>query len=216
MVNRKSWLLLLIAFLVLGVGGCARGSVPSPAPSAGLSPPSPTGTPAESLTGEQKFLKEVLERNGFGKLDSKPTILVVRKLPRKLVVYRGLTPLKTYPIVLGANPKNDKMYQGDLCTPEGVYRVVTKFDHPRWDKFILLDYPNTQNWLRFGRAKRAGLIPPDADIGGQIGIHGTHDPALNYRGENWTRGCVSLLNQDIDEIYPLVNPENTLVVIKKE
>lgn len=216
MRNMGIWFVVLLAFLALGLGGCARGSVPSPAPSAGLSPPSPTGTPAESLTGEQKFLKEVLERNGFGKLDSKPTILVVRKLPRKLVVYRGLTPLKTYPIVLGANPKNDKMYQGDLCTPEGVYRVVTKFDHPRWDKFILLDYPNTQNWLRFGRAKRAGLIPPDADIGGQIGIHGTHDPALNYRGENWTRGCVSLLNQDIDEIYPLVNPENTLVVIKKE
>jgi murein L,D-transpeptidase YafK len=138
----------------------------------------------------------------------------VRKQDRKLTVYKGLTPLKSYPVVLGANPRNDKLCQGDQCTPEGVYRVVTKFDHPRWDKFILLDYPNTQNWLKFNRAKYAGKLPHDAQIGGEIGIHGTHDPMQNITGENWTLGCVSLLNQHIEEFYPLVN-DNTLVVIKR-
>ena len=93
--------------------------------------------------------------------------------------------------------------------------MVTKFDHPRWDKFILLDYPNMHNWLNFSRAKKAGKVPFDAKIGGEIGIHGTHDPFMNVTGENWTMGCVSLLNQHIEEIYPLIN-DDTLVVIKRK
>lgn len=168
-----------------------------------------------NLTPEQREIKDLLKKNGFKNPRAKPTIIWVRKLPRKLTLYKGTTPLKTYPVVLGANPKNDKLCQGDHCTPEGVYRVVTKFDHPRWDKFILLDYPNMQNWLNFSKARKAGKVPFDARIGGEIGIHGTHDPYMNATGENWTMGCVSLLNQHIEEIYPLVN-EDTLIVIKKE
>jgi len=117
-------------------------------------------------------------------------------------------------VVLGQNPRPDKLCQGDLCTPEGVYHVVSKFDHPRWDKFILLDYPNMENWIKFARAKNKGVLPPTAQIGGEIGIHGTHDPSLNLRKEDWTLGCVSLLNQHIEEIYPMVD-SNTLVYIKK-
>lgn len=166
------------------------------------------------LTPEQRELKELLKQNGASHPGARPTIILVRKQTRKLTVYRGLTPLKTYPVVLGGNPRNDKLCQGDQCTPEGVYRVVTKFDHPRWDKFILLDYPNTKNWQKFGRAKSLGRLPLDARIGGEIGIHGTDDPTKNATGVNWTLGCVSLLNQHIQEIYPLVN-YNTLVVIKR-
>ena len=166
------------------------------------------------LTPEQQELKQLLTKNGFGRNGAKPTVLVVTKLDRKLTVYKGTTPLKTYPVVLGGNPRPDKLCQGDLCTPEGVYHVVCKYDHPRWDKFILLDYPNSQNWLKFSRAKCAGRLPETAQIGGDIGIHGTEDPSRNLRREDWTLGCVSLLNKHIEEIYPLVN-DDTLVVIKK-
>jgi lipoprotein-anchoring transpeptidase ErfK/SrfK len=38
---------------------------------------------------------------------------------------------------------------------------------------------------------------------------------MNATGENWTMGCVSLLNQHIEEIYPLVN-DDTLIVIKRK
>ncbi len=169
---------------------------------------------AQQLTPEQQEVKKLLEKNGFSKHGPKPTILLVKKMDRRLTVYRGLTPLKTYPIVLGGNPRPDKLCQGDLCTPEGVYRVVCKYNHPRWDKFILLDYPNTQNWVKFGRAKSRGQLPETAQIGGDIGIHGTEDPLRNLQREDWTLGCVSLLNQHIEEIYPMVN-DDTLVVIKK-
>jgi murein L,D-transpeptidase YafK len=171
----------------------------------------------QHLTPEQQEVKQLLDKNGYGyrKYGPKPTVLLVKKLDRRLTVYRGLTPLKSYPVVLGANPRPDKLCQGDMCTPEGVYHVVCKYNHPRWDKFILLDYPNTQNWLKFTRAKIAGKLPDTAQIGGDIGIHGTADPLRNLNHEDWTWGCVSLLNRDIEEIYPMIN-DDTLVVIQKK
>ena len=167
------------------------------------------------LTPEQQYVAQVLTENGYDINRDKPTVIVVHKLSRKLICYRGLTPLKTFPVVLGNDPFNDKLVQGDTCTPEGVYRVRAKFPHAKWDSFIWLDYPNTKNWVKFGRAKQAGRIPPEAEIGGEVGIHGTEDPSRNLSGVNWTKGCISLLNQDLQEIYPLVN-DKTLVVITKQ
>jgi murein L,D-transpeptidase YafK len=208
---RNSLVLYVFLVLALVLSGCAKGKKQLPE----ARKPAPAIPPvARPLTPEQQEIKQILEKNGARRLGPNATVILVRKQDRKLTVYKGLTPLKSYPVVLGANPRNDKLCQGDQCTPEGVYRVVTKFDHPRWDKFILLDYPNTQNWLKFNRAKYAGKLPHDAQIGGEIGIHGTHDPMQNITGENWTLGCVSLLNQHIEEFYPLVN-DNTLVVIKR-
>ncbi len=156
-----------------------------------------------------------MAKKGYNVNRDKPTVIVVHKLSRKLTCYRGLTPLKTYPVVLGNDPYNDKLCQGDACTPEGVYRVRAKYPHSKWDSFIWLDYPNTRDWLKFAKAKKAGRIPPEADIGGEVGIHGTPDQYRNISGENWTKGCISLLNKDLDEIYPLVN-NKTLVVITKQ
>jgi lipoprotein-anchoring transpeptidase ErfK/SrfK len=104
---------------------------------------------------------------------------------------------------------------GGCLHPGRVYRVRAKYPHPKWDSFIWLDYPNTKNWLKFSRAKKAGQIPPEADIGGEVGIHGTEDASRNLTGQNWTKGCISLLNKDLQEIYPLVN-NKTLVVITKQ
>lgn len=205
--------IILILLLVAAIlGGCARRKrLEAPE----LVTPEVPAPVEPALSSEQQIIQEVLSRNGYRNTSAVPTVIVVRKLTRKLVLYQGITPKKIYPVVLGLNPRADKLFQGDCCTPEGVYRVVTKFDHPRWSKFILLDYPNTQNWLRFGQAKRNGKIPPDAEIGGQVGIHGTHDASQNYMGVNWTRGCVSLLNQDVEDLYRHVN-EKTLIIIKRD
>ena len=207
------WLLLLA--LAVGLTGCA-GKTGMPGDTAELTAGLPPYEPRPAnLTPEQKYIEQLLNKNGYNGNGSKPTVIVVHKQSRKLTLYQGLTPLKTYPIVLGNDPYNDKLCQGDTCTPEGIYRVRAKYPHPKWDYFIWLDYPNTQNWLKYARAKQAGRLAPDADIGGQVGIHGTEDPLKNLSGQNWTKGCVSLLNQHLEEIYPLVN-EKTLVVINKE
>lgn len=213
---RKWRYVLLILPLLVVLAGCA-GAPEKPAVTAALDQPLPPYEPAHTnLTPEQRYLKALLAKNGYKGDDSnKPTVIVVHKLSRKLTVYQGITALKTYSIVLGNDPYNDKICQGDTCTPEGVYHIRAKYPHSRWDYFIWLDYPNTQNWLKFAKAKQAGRLPPDADIGGQVGIHGTEDPSRNLSGINWTKGCVSLMNHDLEEIYPLVN-DKTLVVIKKQ
>jgi murein L,D-transpeptidase YafK len=206
---------LMPVLLLVAAAGCASGRG-EPEASAALDQPLPIYEPQQTkLNQEQRYIDQLLSKNGFNGNGNKPTIIVVHKIKRKLTIYQGLTPLKTYPVVLGNDPYNDKLCQGDTCTPEGVYRVRAKYPHPKWDAFIWLDYPNTQNWLKFGRAKEAGRLPPDADIGGQIGIHGTEDALRNLTGKNWTKGCISLLNKDLEEIYPLVN-DQTLVVIRKD
>jgi murein L,D-transpeptidase YafK len=213
---RNTGFFLLFVLLAVGLMGCAGGAVKPEDTRASLDKALPVYEPRQAnLTPEQKFVEQILNKNGYNGKGYKPTVIVVHKLSRKLTFYKGITPLKTCPIVLGNDPFNDKLCQGDTCTPEGVYRVRAKYPHPKWDKFIWLDYPNTQNWLKYARAKKAGRIPYDADIGGQIGIHGTEDSLKNLTGENWTKGCISLLNKDLEDIYPLVT-DKTLVVIKKE
>ena len=207
--------ILLIVPLLVVAAGCA-GAPEKPEAAVALDQPLPMYEPQQTnLTPEQKYLADLLAKNGYNGNGAKPTVIVVHKLSRKLTFYQGLTPLKTYSVVLGNDPYNDKLCQGDTCTPEGVYHIRAKYPHSRWDYFMWLDYPNTQDWLKFSRAKQAGRLPPDADIGGDVGIHGTEDPTRNLSGLNWTKGCVSLMNQDLEEIYPLVN-DKTLVVIEKQ
>ena len=206
--------LLIVPLLVLAAG-CA-GAPEMPVAAVALDQPLPMYEPQQTnLTPEQKYLSGLLAKNGYNGNGAKPTVIVVHKSSRKLTFYQGLTPLKTYSVVLGNDPYNDKLCRGDTCTPEGVYHIRAKYPHTRWDYFMWLDYPNNKDWLKFSRAKQAGRLPPDADIGGDVGIHGTEDPTRNLSGVNWTHGCVSLMNQDLEEIYPLVN-DKTLVVIEKQ
>lgn len=211
---RNLFYFLCVALLVAAGAGCGGGR--GKPQTATLEVPLPDDQIQQTeLTPEQQYVAQVLTEKGYNVNRDKPTVIVVHKLTRKLTCYQGLSPIKTYPVVLGGNPRDDKLCQGDACTPEGVYRVRAKYPHPRWDSFIWLDYPNTQNWLKFSRAKKTGKVAPDADIGGEVGIHGTEDPNWNLSGQNWTLGCISLLNQDLREIYPLVNSQ-TLVVISKQ
>jgi lipoprotein-anchoring transpeptidase ErfK/SrfK len=60
------------------------------------------------------------------------------------------------------------------------------------------------------------LIPQDAKIGGEIGIHGVpegFDKLIDLKF-NWTLGCVSLKNKDVDDIYPYIT-EHTEIIIQK-
>jgi murein L,D-transpeptidase YafK len=213
--NMRNLFYFMCVVLLLAAGAGCGGGLGKPE-TATLDAPLPDYQQQQTqLTPEQRYIAQVLTEQGYNFDREKPTVIVVHKLSRKLICYRGLTPIKTYPVVLGNDPYNDKLCQGDTCTPEGVYRVRAKYPHSKWDSFIWLDYPNNQNWLKFARAKEAGRIPPEADIGGQVGIHGTEDPYRNISGENWTKGCISLLNKDLDEIYPLVN-DKTLVVITRQ
>ena len=142
----------------------------------------------------------------------------VRKSEHTLTLYEGTEPVKTYAVVLGKDPVWAKLYEGDKRTPEGEYHIVKKYYHPFWSRFMLLDYPTPRNRELYDWSRARGLLPERGrsvpGIGGAVGIHGTEDESLNRRGVNWTAGCVSLFNDDIDELYELV-PVGTRVVIER-
>jgi murein L,D-transpeptidase YafK len=211
---RRFWLLLAVLVLAMAVAGCGRKrKVVTKAPPPVVEEMIEEEEIDPKFLADQQIVREVLAKEHSW--DRNPTVLVVRKQTRRMSVFKGTKPLKMYPVVLGHNPRNDKLEQGDKCTPEGVYRVVTKYPHPKWSKFILLNYPTRENWLKFAEAKRRGQIPWDAQIGGDIGIHGTEYDYRNIQGENWTLGCVALKNRDINELYGLVNTGSIVVILRK-
>jgi murein L,D-transpeptidase YafK len=124
--------------------------------------------------------------------------------------------IKQYPVVFGHNPSDDKLQQGDGCTPEGNFKVRAKYPHRFWSRFIWLDYPNSESMRKIRVAKMAGLIPSNADPGGEIGIHGVIsgcDFMVDYR-QNWTAGCISMKNHDVRELFEYID-SGTVVIIRK-
>jgi lipoprotein-anchoring transpeptidase ErfK/SrfK len=144
--------------------------------------------------------------------------ILVQKTQRTLSLFEGTQLLKTYPVVLGKDPYWAKLYQGDHRTPEGEYHISKKYFHPFWSRFMMLDYPTATNREIYAWSEARDLIPGGGrgapGPGGAIGIHGTEDESLNRRGINWTEGCISLLNADVEALYELV-PVGTRVVIER-
>jgi murein L,D-transpeptidase YafK len=162
---------------------------------------------------EARAANELLNKNqaiasliNLKTLDKKAIALVAEKSKFTLTVYYQKKPIKSYAIVLGENPKDDKLRQGDKRTPEGIFQAKEIYYHSEWSKFILLDYPNQDSWRKFSQAKVRGEVKTSDDIGGEIGIHGVEKGQdwLIDRKINWTLGCISMKNKDVDEIYPLL------------
>jgi murein L,D-transpeptidase YafK len=144
-----------------------------------------------------------------------PYYIVINKAKYELNVYDPQGWLATYPVVFGNKDLRDKLCEGDRKTPEGTFTIISKKTHSKWDRFMLLDYPNQESIEKFNERKSQGLIPAGAQIGGGIGIHGTWPnddfDVDNYR--NWTDGCISMRNKDVEELYNMI-PVGTKVIIR--
>jgi murein L,D-transpeptidase YafK len=142
-------------------------------------------------------------------------LIEITKTEHQLKVYEGEACVATYPVVFGNNDMGDKMMEGDRKTPEGTFHISFKKVHNKWDRFMLIDYPTVESYVKFNDRKNQGLIPSNAKIGGAIGIHGTwpHEDYVIDRNSNWTLGCISMKNVDVEELYDNIAP-GTLVVIK--
>jgi len=162
----------------------------------------------------QKPLKFLLDSL---KINSQTLSFLILKSKYEMSVWHGSMKIKTYPVVFGTNPVDDKLKEGDRCTPEGKFKIRSKYPHASWSKFIWIDYPNADSWKKHNAAKKNGLIPQNATIGGDVGIHGVpegSDFAIDEKN-NWTWGCISLKTKDINEVYPYFNSNNTVVEIRK-
>ena len=139
-------------------------------------------------------------------LDKSQTAIVIDKSKYRLTIYYKRQPIKSYPVVLGSNPVGDKLKEGDRKTPEGIFTVRDLYPHPNWSKFIWLDYPNHDSWQKHLQAKKLGKIGRFDSIGSEIGIHGvpSNGDYMIDQGFNWTWGCISLKNRDVDELYSVI------------
>ena len=145
-----------------------------------------------------------------------PVQIVIDKSSYELYVYDKLGWFATYPVVFGNNTLADKKMEGDRNTPEGSFKITNKRVHEKWDRYMGLNYPTQESLPKFNQRKQRGEVPKNASPGGAIGIHGTW-PNEDYvidRFKNWTNGCISLKNEDVEDLYSYV-PIGTPVTIRK-
>lgn len=142
--------------------------------------------------------------------------ILIDKSEYELHVYDSKGWYATYPVVFGNNSLADKRMEGDKNTPEGSFRITAKRVHEKWSRFLSIDYPNEESRAKFNQRKQRGEIPANARIGGGIGIHGTwpHEDFVIDRYKNWTLGCISMKNEDVQEVFAYT-PVGTRVTIRR-
>src|SRR5579862_2741996 len=145
------------------------------------------------------------------------SVTIFKKRHQLIVYYKGRT-FKTYRAVFGRSfEPGTKLWEGDRRTPEGVYTIVEKHRSRRWLWFLTLNYPNAIDRQRYDELRQSGELPSNdghlVGVGGRIGIHGTDEPALNRGDVNWTTGCISVDDDDVEELKRLL-PNGTVVIIK--
>ena len=180
---------------------------------------SSTGIALLALTGLLAFQSvpnRLASSRIFGSQPSGTVYIIIDKSAYELQVYDNEGWYATYPVVFGSKSSGDKMMAGDRKTPEGIFKIISKKPHSKWHKMLLLDYPTKESWDKFNKRKVQGLIPGSASIGGGIAIHGTwpNDNIVVDDYTNWTQGCISMRNEDLDEICEYVQP-GTKVIIRK-
>ncbi len=134
------------------------------------------------------------------------TAILVNKLQRTLTLLKKGRAVAVYKIGLGKYGLTHKLFAGDEATPEGRYRIIKKNAKSRYHKALLIDYPNEEDRRRFSSAKKRGLIPKGAAIGGLIEIHGGGNDFL-------TNGCVGVENSVMDKIFAEVSVGTPVTII---
>ncbi|PIP70350.1 MAG: hypothetical protein COZ31_09250 [Nitrospirae bacterium CG_4_10_14_3_um_filter_44_29] len=76
----------------------------------------------------------------------------------------------------------------------------------RYHKALLINYPNEEDRKIFNDAKRKGLIPSRAGIGGLIEIHGGGKDGMTY-------GCVAMENKHIEELYNIIKAGTPVTIV---
>jgi murein L,D-transpeptidase YafK len=136
-------------------------------------------------------------RAGAGFVDR----VVIEKSTRTLKLLAGDEIYRTYFVALGGVPQGHKIQEGDQRTPEGVYSIIARQPRSAFYKGLLISYPNEQD---LARAEALGVDP-----GGQIMIHGLRNGyewmGERHRRQDWTEGCIAVTNQEIEEIWQLVD-----------
>ena len=135
--------------------------------------------------------------------------VLVIKSEQNLVLLKNGEILKSFKVALGRQPVGNKLCRGDCRTPEGTYILDYRNPHSKFYHSIHISYPNSAD---MARAKKRGVT-----LGNDIMIHGLPRGFENlgeFQSErNWTKGCIAVSNEEMDEIWRLV-PNGTPIEIR--
>ncbi len=126
------------------------------------------------------------------------------------MIYLSGTKKFEFDAELGKNWVGDKRVRGDQATPEGMYKIVKKFDSNRtkYYKALLLDYPNEEDKEKFRADVARGILPASARMGGLIEIHGN-----GGKGIDWTEGCIALTDNEMDSVFRIAKVGTPVTII---
>lgn len=163
-------------------------------------------TEATSLQKKIEALQQkvVVLAMQYGSVDK----VLVHKRERRLTLVSKGEVIKTYKIALGGTPIGPKEREGDKKTPEGSYVIGSRNRDSQYHLSLHISYPNERDRKR---AKELG-VPP----GGDIAIHGIKkgfsEVGDAHTGVDWTKGCIAVTDEEIEEIDKLV-PNGTVIEI---
>ncbi len=118
---------------------------------------------------------------------------------RRVTLYRGNAPIKSYPVAIG---------RPGWETPTGNFRVIQMKKNPIWihpwtGKAIPGGHPRNplgKYWIGFW-----------TDGTNYIGLHGTPNPETIGRAVS--HGCIRMYNKDIQELFNQVDAETLITVL---
>jgi len=135
--------------------------------------------------------------------------IIVKKSARRLSIFRDGNEIKTYRIALGRNPIGAKQEEGDMKTPEGIYKIDGRNPQSSFHLALHISYPSGED------DKRAAARGVSA--GSDIMIHGIQNGrgwiGAFHRWKDWTAGCIGVTDEEIEELWR-VTPDGTTIEIR--
>ncbi len=128
-----------------------------------------------------------------------PLLIEIHLGDRRLTLYQGSTAVKQYPVAVGRE---------GWQTPTGEFEVTQMIPDPAWQHPFTGDVilggtpenPLGRYWIGFW-----------TDGNNWVGMHGTPNPETV--GTAASHGCIRLYNQDIEELFTLVQLGTPVVVV---
>ncbi|HVI81362.1 MAG TPA: L,D-transpeptidase family protein [Chthoniobacterales bacterium] len=135
--------------------------------------------------------------------------ILVEKSARRLSIFREGKKLKSYRVALGRSPIGPKEQEGDMKTPEGLYKIDSRNPQSAYHLALHVSYPSDED---IARAAEHGV-----SAGFDIMIHGIENGGgwigAFHRWHNWTAGCIALTDEEIEELWR-VTPDGTPIEIQ--
>lgn len=148
------------------------------------------------------FMEQKKEYKIDESLKGRVNLILVEKSKRQLSIYHDDELLKTYKISLGKNPVGHKQFEGDGKIPEGVYFIDGKNPKSRYFLNLGISYPNEED--------KEYAAKHNKSAGGDIKIHGLPNgfnmakPLFDIYGD-WTEGCIAVSNENMAELYEIID-----------